>query len=316
MAKKALIIGVSGQDGAYLADFLLGKEYEVHGTSRNHAVCSFENLRKLGVRDQVHVHSLLLDSVDEIRKLLNSINPDEIYNLAGQSSVGLSFDIPLETFQSISNTTINILEAMRLDKSPARFFNAGSGEMFGETPVPATEETPLNPKSPYGVAKAAAFHLVKSYRETYGLFVATGILFNHESPLRPERFVTQKIVQAAGRIANGSKERLKLGNLEIYRDWGWAPQYVDAMRRILQREQPEDFIIATGKMHSLKEFVEHAFQSYGLHAWDHVDSDPGLIRPSDIAESVGEPRKANNFLIWKASIEFKDIIQKLSSGLN
>jgi len=238
-------------------------------------------------------------------------SPDEIYNLAGQSSVGLSFERPLETFQSIAGATINILEAMRIDKSTARFFNAGSGEMFGETPVPATVETPVNPRSPYGVAKAAAFHLVKTYRESYGLFAATGILFNHESPLRPERFVTQKIVKAAVRIANGSVERLKLGNLDIYRDWGWAPEYVDAMWRILQQEMPEDFVIATGEMHSLKEFVEKAFERIGIQAWYHVDSDAGLLRPSDIAESVGNPEKAHRLLGWKATVNFSSLINNL-----
>jgi GDPmannose 4,6-dehydratase len=311
MPKKALILGVSGQDGAYLAELLIGKGYEVHGTSRDHSTSSFENLKKLGVREQVIAHSLQLHSVEEVRRLFNSINPDEIYNLAGQSSVGLSFEIPVETYESIAGTTLNILEAMRIDKSSARFLNAGSGEMFGETPVPATEDTPVNPKSPYGVAKGAAFHLVKSYREAYGLFAATGILFNHESPLRPERFVTQKIVKAAVRIANGSKERLKLGNLDIYRDWGWAPDYVDAMWRILQLENPEDFVLATGEMHPLREFVGQAFKCIGLNAWNYVDSDPRLLRPTDIAESVGNPGKAHSFLTWKASIGFETIIQKL-----
>lgn len=313
MSKKALILGVSGQDGAYLAELLVGKGYEVHGTSRDHIASSFENLVKIGIRERVIVHSLQLNSVEDNRRLFNAIKPDEIYNLAGQSSVGLSFERPLETFQSIADLTINILEAMRLDKSPARFFNAGSGEMFGETPVPATVETTVNPKSPYGVAKAAAFHLVKSYRETYGLFAATGILFNHESPLRPEQFVTQKIVKAAVRIANGSKERLKLGNLDIYRDWGWAPDYVDAMWRILQQEKPEDFVIATGEMHSLKEFVEKVFSTLGLHALDHVDSDPRLLRPSDIFGSVGNPEKAINKLDWKSKVDFYNLIKKTTN---
>lgn len=311
MAKKALIIGVSGQDGAYLAELLLEKGCEVHGTSRDHVASSFENLRKLGVREQVITHSLQLESLGEIRALFKSINPDEIYNLAGQSSVGLSFERPLETFQSIAGATINILEAMRIDKSTARFFNAGSGEMFGETPVPATEETLVNPKSPYGVAKAAAFHQVKTYRDSYGLFAATGILFNHESPLRPERFVTQKIVKAAVRIANGSGERLKLGNLDIYRDWGWAPDYVDAMWRILQHEEAEDFVIATGHMHSLHEFVNKAFLALGLNSSDYVDSDSSLLRPADIAKSVGCPDKAQQLLGWNATIELDSIIQEL-----
>lgn len=311
MEKKALIIGVSGQDGAYLAELMLGKGYEVHGTSRDHVASSFENLRKLGVREQVITHSLQLDSLGAIRTLFKSINPDEIYNLGGQSSVGLSFERPMETFQSIAGTTINILEAMRIDKSTARFFNAGSGEMFGETPVPATEETLVNPKSPYGVAKAAAFHLAKSYREAYGLFASTGILFNHESPLRPEHFVTQKIVKAAVRIANGSGERLKLGNLDIYRDWGWAPEYVEAMWRILQHEETQDFVIATGEKHSLKEFLEKTFESLVLDAWEYVDSDAGLLRPSDIAESVSNPEKAHRLLGWKATVNFSSLINNL-----
>ena len=311
MSKKALILGVTGQDGAYLSELLVGKEYEVHGTSRDHIASSFENLVKIGIRERVIVHSLKLDSVEDIRKLLNELNPDEIYNLAGQSSVGLSFERPLETFHSIASVTINILEGMRLDKSKARFFNAGSGEIFGETPVPASEETSVNPKSPYGVAKAAALQMVKSYRGSYDIFAATGILFNHESLLRPEKFVTQKIVRAAIRIANGSKERLKLGNLDIYRDWGWAPDYVDAMWRILQQEKPEDFVIATGEIHSLKEFIEKVFNTLGLHAWDHVDSDPGLLRPSDILKSAGNPKRACKLLNWRSVNTLSEVINKL-----
>jgi GDPmannose 4,6-dehydratase len=312
MSKKALIIGVSGQDGAYLCELLLGKGYEIHGTSRDHVAATFDNLQSIGVRERVITHSLDLNQAEEIRRLFNSIRPDEIYNLAGQSSVGISFQRPLETFQSIAGVTLSILEAMRLDQSRAKFFNAGSGEIFGETPVPANEEMPVNPKSPYGVAKAAAFHLVKNYRTSYGLFASIGILFNHESPLRPERFVTQKIVKAAVRIANGSKERLKLGNLEIYRDWGWAPEYVDAMWRILQHEEPEDFVISTGVKHSLKEFLEKTFGIVGLNAWDHVDTDPMLLRPSDIKESVGNSEKASRLLGWNADTAIEKIIANLT----
>lgn len=311
MSKKALILGVSGQDGAYLAKLLLENGYEVHGASRDHIASSFENLTKLGIRERIIAHSLQLDSVECIRKLFSELDPDEIYNLAGQSSVSISFERPLETFQSIAGATINILEALRLDNPSIKLFNAGSGEMFGETLVPGTEKTPANPKSPYGVAKADAFQQVKCYRESYGIFAATGILFSHESTLRPERFVTQKIVRAAIRIANGSKERLKLGNLNIYRDWGWAPEYVEAMWRILQYEKPEDFVIATGETHSLREFVEHVFQSIGFNAWDHVDSDPGLLRPSDIAKSVGSPKKAALLLGWHARIAFEEMNKKL-----
>ena len=311
MEKKALIIGVSGQDGAYLAELLLDKGYEVHGTSRNHKTTLFENLLELGVREQVIKHSLQLDSLDQIREVLQLVKPEEVYNLSGQTSVGLSFERPLETFQSIAGGTINILEAIRLEKSSVRFFNAGSGEMYGETLVPAKEETPVNPISPYGVAKAAAFHQVKIYRENYGVFSATGILFNHESPLRPERFVTQKIVKAAVRIANGSGERLKLGNLDIYRDWGWAPDYVDAMWRTLQHMEPKDFVIATGKKNSLREFVENIFEMVGLNPWDHVDTDASLLRSSDIFNSFGCPIKAYNILGWKSKYSLVDLIKKL-----
>ena len=311
MSKKALIIGVSGQDGAYLAELLLKHGYEVHGTSRDHASAEFNNLRSLGVREKVITHSLLLDSPDEIRSLFKSINPEEIYNLAGQSSVALSFERPLETFQSIAAVTINILEAMRIDKSTAKFFNASSGEVFGNTPVPATEEFPLHPKSPYATAKAAAHYAVSNYREAYDLFAATGILFNHESPLRPERFVTMKIISTAVRIANGSTERLKLGNLDIHRDWGWAPEYVDAMWRILQHEEAEDFVIATGEMHSLKGFVETAFECVGLQAWDHVDLDPLYRRPSDITHSVGNPEKAKEILGWRSSTKIEKLIKNI-----
>ena len=314
MPKKALIFGISGQDGAYLGELLLGKGCEVHGTSRNLAATSFENLYKLGVSEQVIAHSLQLDSVEKLRKLLNIIKPDEIYNLAGQSSVGLSFEIPTETFQSIAGTTINILEAMRLDKSPARFFNAGSGEMFGETNVPATEETLVNPKSPYGVAKAAAFHLVKSYRQAYGLFAVTGILFNHESPLRPERFVTSKIVTTAVRISQGSKETLNLGKIDLYRDWGWAPDYVEAMWLMLQQGNPDDYAIATGEEHSIEDFVATTFEKLGLDWKNHVKSDKSLFRPSDIEHSCGNPEKARKVLGWQPKHRFSDIIGSLVSS--
>jgi GDPmannose 4,6-dehydratase len=315
MSKKALILGVSGQDGAYLAELLVEKGYEVHGTSRDHIASCFENLAKLRIREWIIIHSLKLDSVDDIRKLFSKLNPDEIYNLAGQSSVGLSFERPLEASLSIAGVTINILEAMRLDKSTARFFNAGSGEMFGKTLFPATEETKVNPKSPYGAAKAAAFHMVKNYREAYGLFASTGILFSHESPLRPQRFVTSKIVSTAVRISNGSKERLKLGKMDITRDWGWAPDYVDAMWKILQQSKADDYVISTGEEHSLQDFVAETFSALGMNWRDHVDSDPTLLRPSDINRSFGDASKAAGIISWKAEHRFSNIIHMLIEGL-
>jgi GDPmannose 4,6-dehydratase len=311
MPERALIFGVSGQDGSYLAQFLLKKGYEVHGTSRDHEVSTFGNLKTLGIKDRVHLRSMDASDFRSVLTTLQAVDAREIYNLGGQSSVGLSFAYPVETFNSISTGTINILECLRLLKHPARFYNAGSSEVFGNTPTAANEETPFRPRSPYATAKAAAHYSVANYREAYGLFACTGILFNHESPLRPARFVTRKIVSAAVRIAGGSNETLKLGNLNVHRDWGWAPEYVDVMWRILQQTAPCDFVVATGSMNSLKKFVEEVFAGVGLDWKDHVETDDALLRPSDIERSVGHPQKAREMLDWEASLDFKAIIAKL-----
>jgi len=311
MPERALIFGVSGQDGAYLAQFLLKKGYEVYGTSRDHEVSTFGNLTNLGIKERVHLRSMDASDFRSVLTTLQAVDANEIYNLAGQSSVGMSFAYPVETFNSISTGTINILECLRLLKHPARFYNAGSSEVFGNTPTPADEETPFRPRSPYATAKAAAHYSVANYREAYGLFACTGILFNHESPLRPARFVTRKIVSSAVRIAHGSKEKLKLGNLNIHRDWGWAPDYVDVMWRILQQTTPHDFVVATGSMNSLKKFVETVFSDLGLDWQDHVETDDALLRPSDIERSVGHPQKARKLLNWEASLNFKAVIAKL-----
>ena len=311
MNKKALIIGVSGQDGAYLAKLLLEKGYDVYGTSRDHEVSSFSNLLKLKVKDHVTLRSMTVSDFRSVLTTLQEIEPDEIYNLAGQTSVGLSFLYPVETFESISVGTIHILECLRILKKETRFYNAGSSEVFGNTVEPAHEETSFSPRSPYATAKAAAHYAVANYRDAYKLFVCTGVLFNHESPLRPERFVTQKIISAALRIAEGSKERLKLGNLSIHRDWGWAPEYVEAMWKILQHGTPQDFIIATGKIHSLREFVEKTFDQLGLKSTDYVDTDDSLLRPSDIEKSIGNPAKAASLLQWKAEVNLDQIISKM-----
>lgn len=311
MPGRALIFGVSGQDGAYLADFLLKKGYEVHGTSRDHEVSSFENLKTLGIRDRIQLRSMDASDFRSVLTTLQAVDAGEIYNLGGQSSVGLSFAYPVETFDSISTGTINILECLRLLKHPARFYNAGSSEVFGNTPTPADEETPFRPRSPYATAKAAAHYSVANYREAYGLFACTGILFNHESPLRPARFVTRKIVSAAVRIAGGSDEKLRLGNLDVHRDWGWAPDYVDAMWRMLQLETPEDFVVATGEMNSLKTFVQEVFAGLGLDWSKHVETNDSLLRPSDIERSVGRPQKVREKLKWQAVLKFPEIIAKL-----
>ena len=245
--KKAIICGVSGQDGSYLAQLLLKKGYQVIGTSRDANSQSFENLKKLKILDQVTLLTLSLSDLPSIHKMLLDTNPDEVYNLSGQSSVSVSFEQPLETIKSIVIGTVNLLEAIRLSGQVVKFYSACSSECFGDTnDIMVNEDTPFNPKSPYAVAKSAAFLTVLNYRSVYGLFCCSGILFNHESPLRPEQFVTRKIVTTACRIYRGSKETLKLGDLSIRRDWGWAPEYVEAMWRMLQQEKAEDFVIATG----------------------------------------------------------------------
>ncbi len=309
---RALICGISGQDGAYLARLLLEKGYEVVGSSRDAQISSFSNLGQLGIRNKVRLESMALNDFRSVLQVVSRTQPDEIYNLAGQSSVGLSFDQPVETLESILSATINLMEVIRFLDRPIRFYNAGSGECFGDTLKEAAhEETPFRPRSPYAVAKAAAFWQVSNYREAYGLFACTGILFNHESPLRPERFVTRKIIASACRIASGSKERLQLGNTTIQRDWGWAPEYVDAMWRMLQREKAEDFVIATGRSHALSEFAELAFRHFGLDWQNHTDIDPLIFRPTDIPYGCGDARKALLLTGWKAETDMAGVILKM-----
>ena len=309
--KKALIIGVSGQDGAYLARLLLSKGYKVHGTSRDHEVSTFANLQTLGIKESVTPHSMVTSDFRSVLTVLQETKADEIYNLAGQTSVGMSFSYPVETFDSILIGTMNLLECIRLLKKPVKFYNAGSSEIFGNTLKPATENTPFHPRSPYATAKAAAHYAVTNYREAYGLFACTGILFNHESPLRPLRFVTSKIVATAVRIARGSKEKLVLGNMDIYRDWGWAPDYVDAMWIILQQDKPDDYVIATGREHSLRDFVRDVFDHLGVDWAEHVVTDPSLLRPSDITRSCGNSAKARKKLGWRARHTFPHVIKLL-----
>jgi GDPmannose 4,6-dehydratase len=311
-SRRALIIGVTGQDGAYLARLLLGKNYTVHGTSRDAELARVDGLTALGVRDGVRLASLSPVDFRSIAQTIERVAPDEIYNLSGQSSVALSFTQPGETIDSIIKGTLNLLEALRLVNPTIRFYNAGSSECFGDTGgKPADESTAFRPKSPYGVAKAAAVSLVANYRESYGLFACSGLLFNHESPLRPDRFVTRKITSAAARIAHGSRERLKLGNLAIRRDWGWAADYVEAMWTMLQQAKADDFVIASGVDHALEEFAAIAFAEVGLDFRDHVDQDPGLARPSDIAYSVGDASKAARDMGWKPKVCFREIIARM-----
>jgi len=312
---RALICGVGGQDGAYLARLLLGKGYEVIGTSRDAMVAPFDNLRRLGIADRVRTASMAPNDFRSVLSVIHRFMPDEIYNLAGQTSVGLSFDQPVEAMDSISMGTLNLLEVIRFMSRPMRLFNAGSSECFGDTGVlAATELTPFRPRSPYAVAKVSAHGLVENYRESYKMYVCTGILYNHESPLRPERFVTQKIVRAAARIAAGSGETLRLGNLDIHRDWGWAPEYCEAMYAMMQRDQPEDFIIATGNTVSLGYFVEKTFAHFGLDSTKHVQSDPSLFRPSDLKFGRANPDKAKERLGWHSTVSVDVLIDRMCAA--
>ncbi|MDJ0632672.1 MAG: GDP-mannose 4,6-dehydratase [Xenococcaceae cyanobacterium MO_188.B29] len=310
--KKALICGISGQDGSYLAKLLLEKGYIVCGTSRDAQVSSFRNLLRLGIREKVKYESLVPTDFRSVLQVISKVEPDEIYNLAGQTSVGLSFEQPVETLESIATGTLNFLEAIRFIGAPIKFYNAGSSECFGDIgDRPADENTPFRPRSPYAVAKSTAFWQVANYREAYNIFACSGILFNHESPLRPTRFVTQKIVAAAVAIAKGSQEKLRLGNISVKRDWGWAPEYVEAMYLMLQQDQPDDYVIATGKSYSLQEFVIEAFHSVGLNWQDYVITDNSLLRPTDLAVSKGNPNKAKEKLGWQAQYKMPDVVRMM-----
>ncbi len=316
MSKTALVCGVTGQDGAYLAKLLLSKGYKVIGTSRDAEANSFSNLDKLGIKSQVTLTSMSLNDFRSVLQVITKYEPVEIYNLAGQTSVGLSFSQPVETMESISAGVLNLLEAVRFVNKKIRIYNAGSGEAFGDTgSEPANEETAFRPRSPYAVAKAAGFWQVANYREAYDLFACTGLLFNHESPLRPQRFVTQKIINGAKEIAAGSLKNMVLGNLDITRDWGWAPEYVEAMWLMLQGSSADDYVIATGTSYSLEQFVEKAFEPYGLDWKKYVQVDKSLFRPLDIHVSRADSAKAKEKLGWEAKTTLDQAIGKMISGV-
>lgn len=310
--RRVLICGIAGQDGAYLARNLVDRGYDVFGTSRDAQMVSPANLVKVGVLDKVNVVSMAINDFRSVLQVINRVQPDEIYNLAGQSSVALSFEQPVETLDSLAVGTLNLLECIRFLNSKIRFYNATSGECFGDTgSVAADEDTPFHPRSPYAVAKCAAYWMVANYREAYGLYACSGILFNHESPLRAERFVSQKIIRAACRIAAGSNEKLQLGNIGVRRDWGWAPEYVDAMARMLQLDTPEDFVIATGETHPLELFVETAFDCLGLNWRMHTQISDELLRPTDLLISRANPNKAATLLNWRAETRMRDVVARM-----
>jgi len=312
MGKRALICGVSGQDGAYLAQLLLNRGYEVWGSSRDAELSSFSNLHRLGIYDSIQLVSLNLRDISSVLGLLRRIRPNEIFSLAGQSSVGLSFEQPLETIESIALGTLSLLEAVRLSDLDIRLYNAGSTECFGDTGNEvANEKSALNPCSPYAVAKASAYWTVANYRQAYGMFACTGILSNHDSPLRPRRFVTRKIIHAVASLNMGHDVRLLLGNLNIERDWGWAPEYVEAIAAMLNQPSPADYIIATGKSHTLQEFVQTAFELVGKDWRTYVAIDEHLMRPTDILRNKVNPLRAASELGWKAKNGMTQVVSMM-----
>ena len=316
MSPIALIAGVTGQDGAYLAHHLLTLGYRVVGRSRDAQMADTSRLERLGIATDVELVSLAPNDFRSVLKVVSGVRPQEIYNLAGQTSVGLSFEQPVECMESISAGTLNLLEVIRYLGGSIRFFSAGSSECFGQTgETPATEETPLRPRSPYAVAKAAAYWQVATYREAYGMHVCTGILANHESPLRPKRFVTQKIIEGVKAIEAGTATTIQLGNLDIWRDWGWAPDYVKAMQLMLQAEQPGDYLIASGTTTSLRHFVQLAFAAADLDMAEHLESVASLKRPTDLAYSAMDPRRIEAELGWVSKRTVSDIVEKMYQGL-
>lgn len=308
MKKTALICGISGQDGAYLTKFLLEKNYKVIGTSRDSSITPFINLEKFNLKNKVKLETMILDNYQSVEKIIEKYSPSEIYNLAGQTSVANSFVLPLETMQSISAGVLNLLEAVRHINKKIKVYNSGSGDCFGETAISADENHPFRPKSPYGIAKAASIFQTKNYREAYNLFCCSGILFNHESPLRPSRFVTKKIIEAARNIKNGSKKKLTLGNIKITRDWGFAGDYVESMWKMLQMDKPEDYVIATGTSHTLENFVKKVFEKFNLDYKKYLTIDKSLYRPLDIHVSKANPKKANKQLHWQSKHTIDDLI--------
>ena len=312
--RRALITGISGQDGSYLAELLLEKGYEVHGIIRRSSSFNTDRIDHLyhdpheqGVRLFTH-YGDLSDSVALV-KLLYELQPDEIYHLGAQSHVRVSFDIPEYTFDITGAGTVRMLEAIREAGVSPRFYQASSSEMFGAAPPPQNEETPFHPRSPYGVAKVASFWATVNYREAYDLFAVNGILFNHESPRRGETFVTRKITRAVARIAAGLQEKLYLGNLEARRDWGYAPDYVEAMWMMLQADEPDDFVIATGETHTVRDAVEIAFARQGLDPDGHIEIDPKYYRPSEVDHLLGDASKAKAKLGWEPKVRFKELVE-------
>lgn len=301
----AFIIGITGQDGSFLSELLLEKEYEVHGLIRRSSTSNLTRLEDF--QDRLHLHYGDLSDGGSLSSLLEKIEPDEVYNLGAMSDVGISFKTPVYCADVTGVGSIRVLEAMRQLELPAKYYQASSSEMFGSSPPPQNENTPFHPRSPYGCSKVFAFWATKNYREAYGMFAANGILFNHESCRRGENFVTRKICRAVARIKQGKQQVLLLGNLSAKRDWGFAGDYVEAMWLMLQQDQPDDFVIATGESHTVVEFADAAFSHVGLNWEDYVRVDSDLFRPSEVDFLLGDPSKAKRVLGWKPKVDFRQL---------
>ena len=321
MTKRALITGITGQDGSYLAELLLNKGYEVHGIIRRASTFNTRRIDHLYVDPHVAGARLLMhygDLVDGSRMtvLLSQIQPDEVYHLAAQSHVRLSFDEPEYTSETTGLGTIRLLEAIRQIGLQCRFYQASSSEMFGSSPPPQNEDTPFHPRSPYGTAKLFAYWAARNYREAYGLFVVNGILFNHESPRRGETFVTRKITRAVARIQAGLDQHLWMGNVDAVRDWGYAPEYVEGMWRMMQVDTPEDFVLATGTSYSVREFLALAFDHVGLDWEKYVRFDERYIRPAEVEAVIGDASKANSLLGWKPQVQTPELVKLMVEADN
>jgi len=314
MAKKALITGITGQDGSYLAELLLSKGYEVHGLIRRASTFNTGRLDHVyadpHAKPGLRLHYADLSDASALARLMDKINPEEIYNLAAQSHVRVSFDIPEYTTDITATGVVRLLEAIRESGIRPRFYQASSSEMFGKVQdVPQTEKTPFYPRSPYGCAKVYAYYITVNYRESYGMHASNGILFNHESPRRGETFVTRKITRAVAHIKARKQDKLYLGNLDAKRDWGYAKEYVEAMWLMLQQDDPDDYVIATNETHSVREFLETAFGYAGLDWKKHVEIDPNYYRPAEVDLLIGDYTKAEKKLGWSPKTKFEDLVK-------
>lgn len=313
--KRVFITGPTGQDGSYLVDLLLEKGYEVHGLVRQSTQFTpdrWGHLRNAMIHGQLQVHHGDLTDATGMRTLIETIQPDEVYNLAAQSHVGLSFDQPINTVGVTAMGPLNLLEAIRRSGSKTRFYQASSSEMFGKVQeTPQSECTPFYPRSPYGCAKVFGHYITQNYREAYGIYACSGILFNHESERRGENFVTRKITRAIGRIKVGIQKELVLGNTDTKRDWGYAPDYVEAMWKMLQQEKPEDYVIGTGEQHSVQEFIDIAFAHAGLNPKDFVRQDPRFMRPSEVDTLCANAQKAHGSLCWQPRVRFNELVERM-----